>query len=62
MIAYTTLLKTEIIYLWKGIGPQHKKMVNQLYNIPALNSILTCLRTNRKHNNFRRNIPIKHTN
>lgn len=49
MIAYTTLLKTEIIYLWKGIEPRDKKMVNQLYNIPGLTSILACLRKNKEN-------------
>lgn len=48
MVSYTTLLKTQIIYLWKGIEPQHKKMINELYNIPALNSILTCLKKNKE--------------
>lgn len=48
MVSYTTLLKTQIIYLWKGIEPRDKKMVNQLYNIPALNSILTCLKKNKE--------------
>ena len=48
MLAYQTLIKTEIIYLWKGIRPQHKKMINQLYHIPTLNSILFTLRKNRR--------------
>lgn len=48
MLAYQTLIKIEIIYLWKGIGPQHKKMLNQLYHIPTLESILFTVRKTRK--------------